>query len=70
MPSTAIRNFKYDPQSRTLSVWFVPTGKRYDYLAVPPQTAEAFRAAFSKGRFFNARIRDRFSYRLMPERER
>jgi len=64
------QNFRYDPESRTLSVWFVPTGKRYDYEAVPPQTVAAFRDAFSKGRFFNARIRDRFRYREVEDRER
>ena len=70
MPSTAIKNFRYDPESRTLSVWFVPTGKRYDYESVPPQTVAAFRDSFSKGRFFNARIRDRFRYREVEDRER
>jgi hypothetical protein len=30
MPSTAIRRFDYDLSSRTLSVWFVPNGYRYD----------------------------------------
>jgi KTSC domain len=29
---------------------------------VPPEAAEAFRAAFSKGRHFNTRIRDRYRF--------
>ena len=65
MPSTAIRRFEYDARSRTLSVWFVPSGLRYDYADVPPALYRAFLDAASKGRFFNARIRDHFSYRLV-----
>jgi len=63
MPSTAIRNTEYDPATRTLSVWFVPSGHRYDYMHVAPATYAAFRKAASKGRFFNEFIRDHYSYR-------
>ncbi|WP_088342669.1 MULTISPECIES: KTSC domain-containing protein [Rhodomicrobium] len=63
MPSTCIRKAKYDPATRVLSVWFVASGKRYDYEAVPPETYAAFREAFAKGRFFNEQIRDRYKYR-------
>jgi hypothetical protein len=55
----------YDPDTRVLSVWFVVSGKRYDYEAVPPETYAAFRNAFVKGRFFDDHIRDRFRYRLI-----
>lgn len=61
MPSTVIRRFSYSPEQEALDVEFV-TGRRYRYRAVPPEVAEAFRSAFSKGRFFNARIRDHFAY--------
>ena len=64
MPSTSIRQIAYDSDTRVLSVWFVSTGKRYDYAEVPPETYLAFRHAASKGRFFNAHIRDHYSYRL------
>jgi hypothetical protein len=64
MPSTSIRKTQYHPATRTLSVWFVSSGNRYDYEDVPPETYAAFRRAFSKGRFFNAFIRDRYKYRL------
>lgn len=67
MPSTLIRKSSYDPDSRTLSVWFVTTGQRYDYENVPPETYGAFRAAFSKGRFFNRHIRARFAYHPVTE---
>jgi len=60
MPSTVIRRFSYDPASRALDVLFV-TGRRYLYREVPPEVADAFRGAFAKGRFFNARIRDRYA---------
>lgn len=66
MPSTAIQSMNYDLATRTLSVWFVPSGNRYDYHDVPPQTYAAFRKASAKGRFFNAFIRDRYSYHLVP----
>ena len=59
MPSTVIRHFAYDARSETLDVEFV-SGRRYRYFAVPEAVAERFAGAFSKGRFFNARIRDHF----------
>lgn len=67
MPSTSISRSDYDPETRVLSIWFVASGKRYDYEAVPPEVYAAFRNAFSKGRFFNDHIRDRFRHRLMPD---
>ena len=60
MPSTVIRRFDYDPQAAALDVEFV-SGRRYRYAGVPGEVAGAFREAFSKGRFFNARIRDSYS---------
>ncbi|UXN66453.1 KTSC domain-containing protein (plasmid) [Phyllobacterium sp. A18/5-2] len=64
MPSTSVRVMKYDPETKTLSVWFVASGKRYDYSEVPPDVYAKFRSAFAKDRFFNDYIRDRFRYRL------
>lgn len=69
MPSTSIRKTEYDPKARTLAVWFVASGKRYDYQDVPPETYAAFRNAFAKGRFFNAHIRNRFRYRHVENAE-
>lgn len=67
MPSTVIRGFHYDPAQRTLDVLFV-TGRRYRYSDVPAERVQRFRKAMSKGRFFNARIRNRFAYvELAPE---
>ena len=60
MPSTVVRHFEYDPGARALVVTFVG-GRRYRYAEVPPDVAEDFRSAVAKGRFFNARIRDRYA---------
>lgn len=65
MPSSAIRYTHYDPSTKTLSVWFVPSGDRYDYVGVEPGTYAAFKPALSEGRFFNAHIRDRYSFQLV-----
>jgi hypothetical protein len=68
MPSTVVRRFDYHPALRALDVEFV-SGRRYRYADVPEEVAQAFREAFSKGRFFNARIRDRYACtELTPER--
>jgi hypothetical protein len=62
MPSSVIRNYSYYPRERELRVTFV-SGQRYAYLDVPPAIHEGLRAASSRGRFFSARIRDRFAFR-------
>ena len=61
MPSMVIRSFDYRPDQRELDILFT-TGRRYVYREVPPEAAEALRAAFSKGRHFNARIRGRYPF--------
>lgn len=63
MPSTIIQKSQYDPQTQVLSIWLVTNGKRYDYQDVPAEIYDAFRAAFSKGRFFNRHIRSSFLVR-------
>jgi hypothetical protein len=64
MPSTAIRSLSYDDQTGTLFVTFVD-GDLYAYSDVPPALYEAFRRARSKGRFFAARVRNRYPYRRL-----
>ena len=66
MPSTVIRRFHYRPDEEELDVLFT-TGRRYVYYGVPPEVADAFRSAFSKGRYFNARIRDTYDYDEVAE---
>jgi hypothetical protein len=66
MPSTVIRRFHYRPEERELEVLFT-TGRRYIYYDVPQEEADAFRAAFSKGRYFNTQIRDNYEFREVAE---
>ena len=61
MPSTVIRRIDYQEPRRTLRVTFV-SGDVYAYYDVPPEAAEAFRSAFSKGRHFAAHVRDSFEF--------
>ncbi|HEY0627318.1 MAG TPA: KTSC domain-containing protein [Allosphingosinicella sp.] len=61
MPSTVIRRLSYDPDREELLVDFV-TGRRYLYSEVPPHAASDFEKAFSKGRHFNAHIRDHYPF--------
>ncbi|MDB5708989.1 MAG: hypothetical protein JWL96_1059 [Sphingomonas bacterium] len=61
MPSSVIRSFDYDPADQRLDIRFV-SGRHYSYLAVPQREVEAMRRAFSKGGFFNRRIRDRYDF--------
>ena len=69
MSSTVIRSFKYHRASHSLDVEFL-SGRRYRYRGVPESTVEDFRQAFSKGRFFNAEIRDHYPYvEMTPELE-
>ena len=68
MPSTAIRHAYYASASRTLDLTFV-TGRRYRYFAVPPEVAEGFARARSKGAYFNRRIRDRFAFEELAGEE-
>lgn len=60
MPSSVIRQAHYDPEREILDIVFT-TGRRYLYHRVPPDAADAFRAAFSKGRHFNAHVRGRYA---------
>ncbi|MER9120621.1 KTSC domain-containing protein [Mesorhizobium sp. M0954] len=46
-------------------MWFVASGKRYEFEGVPPETFAAFPAAFAKGRYFNDHIRNNFRYHLV-----
>ena len=61
MPSSVIRNYRYRPHEQELDITFV-SGRAYRYLHVPPKVYEDMRASFSKGEFFNQRIRDHFAF--------
>lgn len=61
MPSTVIRAWKYDEAEQRLDIVFV-SGRRYSYHEVPARIAEGMREAFSKGSYYNRRIRDHFRF--------
>ena len=60
--STVIRGAWYLPQRRQLDLLFI-SGRRYIYSGVPMAVARAFAEAQSKGRYYNAEIRNRFACR-------
>ena len=59
--STAISTIDYDAERAKLLVRF-QTGERYVYVGVPGEVHRSFCGAESKGRFFQAEIRDRYPY--------
>tara|TARA_R110002020_G_scaffold36451_4_gene109611 strand:- start:988 stop:1263 length:276 start_codon:yes stop_codon:yes gene_type:complete len=63
--SAVIRHIHYQPESRELSIWFGPEGRRYTYFEVPAAIYQALRDAPSRGRFFNQAIRDRYACLLV-----
>ena len=66
--SSVIRGAWYMTERRELDLIFT-SGRRYIYSGVPMAVAEAFRDALSKGRFYNAEIRNRFPCRRADERQ-
>ena len=61
MPSSVIRTYRYDPHQRQLELQFV-SGRRYLYHEVPEEIWREMRQAFSKGEYFNERIRDQYRF--------
>ncbi len=59
--SSLIKFVRYDALSRELFVRL--EGGAYTYEGVPPEVYEALLKAPSAGVFYNAYIRDRFSYK-------
>ena len=59
--SSVIRSLGYDYTTSTLEVEF-KTGQLYRYRPVPRAKFNALKGAESKGRYFNANIRDRFPF--------
>ena len=59
--STVLSALTYDKSTQTLLIAF-KSGRIYRYLGVPAQTVDDLLTAESKGRFFNASIRNRFEY--------
>ncbi len=59
--STAINAVDYDADRAKLMVCF-NSGERYVYVGVPDEVHRLFLDAESKGRFFQAEIRDRYPF--------
>jgi hypothetical protein len=59
--SSVIAAIGYDEESETLELEFL-SGAVYRYRGVGPDLYETFRAARSKGTFFNERIRDAYPW--------
>lgn len=62
MPSSVIRKYFYKPELEILRIIYV-SGAVYDYLDVPQEVFDEFRAAFSKGTYLNKKIKPFFQIR-------
>ena len=61
IPSTAIKQFKYDPKTQELYVTFQGSNKKYWYPRVPKEKIEEMMEAPSKGEYFLKNIHDQYS---------
>jgi hypothetical protein len=61
MPSNVIRSFTYEADQGRLVIEF-QSGRCYEYFNVPPSVYAGLRNASSRGSYFNAWVRDRYSY--------
>jgi hypothetical protein len=61
MPSSVIKSWHYDAETRDLAVVF-QSGRRYVYKNVPAEIREGMRLAFAKGDYFNSHVRGRFHF--------
>ena len=59
--SEAINEIDYGEERAKLMVRFT-SGERYVYVGVPGEVHRSFVGAESKGRFFQAEIRDKYPY--------
>ena len=59
--SSAIHAVSYNPASVTLAIQFPSSGRWFDYFNVPDSVYQGLLVASSKGRYFNAYIRDQYA---------
>lgn len=59
--SSNIRSIGHDQDNQTLEIEF-NSGAVYQYANVPPSEYEGFLNADSKGKYFHANIKDRYSF--------
>jgi hypothetical protein len=62
MPSSVVRRFAYDAASKQLRIVFT-SGSIYVYEGVPHEVYDGLRSAASRGRYYNAAIRNQFPCR-------
>ena len=60
--SSNLKSVGYDLESNTLEIEF-QSGAVYQYYGVPLEVYEALMRASSHGKYFHAKIRDRYPYR-------
>jgi len=60
--SSNIASIGYNPDSETLEIEFLKTGKVYEYYNVPQFMYDRLMEAPSHGIFFNAEIKNAYSY--------
>ncbi|HSM96840.1 MAG TPA: KTSC domain-containing protein [Rhizomicrobium sp.] len=61
MPSAVIQSYSYNAETKELSILFRSDGL-YVYEDVPPDTFDALNAAYSKGEYFQSRIRSKYDF--------
>lgn len=66
MPSSVIRKYFYKPELQILTIIYV-SGAVYDYMDVPQEVFDDFRAAFSKGTYLNKNIKPFFKYEKVKD---
>ncbi|MFA6232455.1 MAG: KTSC domain-containing protein [Rhodanobacter sp.] len=59
--SSDIRAIGYDEESQTLEIEF-NSGSVYDYAGVPQSEYDGLMGADSKGRYFHANVKERYSF--------
>jgi hypothetical protein len=64
LQSSVLAAAEYFPQLRTLDILF-NTGEVYRYLKIPMSLYQGLLEADSKGTFFNAHIRNQFSFQYL-----
>jgi hypothetical protein len=62
MPSSVVNHYFYIPETEILRIIY-QSGSIYDYLKVPQEIFDKFRAAKSKGQFLNTAIKRKFRFR-------
>jgi len=67
--SSAISMVRYNKKNKVLEIRFKQRGT-YQYSGVPERTIEQFLSAKSKGKFFNKRIRNKYTYKRTASQNR